>query len=191
MGQNDEDIDGRVLYAAVEPFDRYAGERWTRYAAWLGKPALQEVITLDGMLCPSLVSELKKEDWNHNVNANCLLELFHDFDYLKARTSDSSRRNLLAVVANPAPEQMTQIHPASFEFAGYDMVDMEMGVSSILNCGGYPEVFSVDELSSETGLLQNYARGCEIRDTLRERYPNDDHAQCRLWAIWRWVETES
>lgn len=191
MGNSDEQIEGRILYAAVEPFDESTGDRWKGYAAWLGKPELRRVITLDGMLCPSLVSNLQDEDWQHNVQADFLLDLFHDFEYLKLRTSSFQRRNLLLAIANPKPDFLTQVQSPAFSFVGFDIVDMEMCASAILNCGGYLDVFSPDELSPETGLLREYGRACEIRDTLRKRYPEEHHAQCRVWAVWEWVETKS
>ena len=191
MGATNEQIEGRVLYAAVEPFDEASGIRWKGYAAWLGKPELLRVITLDHMLCAPLVKDFDDDDWQHNVQADFLLDLFHDFEYLKQRTSSFPRRNLLAVIANPKPHEMTQVEAPLFDFAGFDIVDMQMSASAILNCGGYPDIFSIDELSSKTGLLQDYGRACEIRDALRERFPHEHHAQCRVWAIWEWVETKA
>ena len=191
MGANDEQIEGRVLYAAVEPFDETSGSRWKGYAAWLGKPELPRVITLDHMLCAPLVKDFEDDDWQHNVQADFLLDLFHDFKYLKQRTSSFQRRNLLAVIANPKPHEMPQGEAPLFNFAGFDIVDMQMSASAILNCGGYPDIFSIDQLSSKTGLLQDYGRACKIRDTLRERFPDEHHAQCRVWAIWEWVGAKS
>jgi hypothetical protein len=38
---------------------------------------------------------------------------------------------------------------------------------------------------SEKGLLRNHEHGREVQETLRQQYPNEHHADCYLWALFR------
>jgi hypothetical protein len=72
----------------------------------------------------------------------------------------------------------------AFEFLGYDVVDVHGEVSALTNCGGFPDVFSNSELSRK-GLLTSFSRAREVQAELRRRYPDEPHADCHLWAIFR------
>lgn len=78
----------------------------------------------------------------------------------------------------PAPLART------FEFLGFDLVDVDGDVSALLNCGGFPDVFNGSELSSD-GLLRSRRRAFEVRDALRKSHPDERHADCDVWAIYR------
>ncbi len=56
--------------------------------------------------------------------------------------------------------------------------------SALSNCGGFPDAFANSELTP-FGLLASHARGMEVQARLREHYPDDPHADCHLWAIFR------
>src|SRR5436190_23203134 len=86
-----------VVYSAVRSFDPASGEPWQRFIAWSGLTQLREVITLDGILCPSVFQELTAEDWQHNVHADYQTHLFHDLDYVLRRVGDDERVNVLAL----------------------------------------------------------------------------------------------
>jgi hypothetical protein len=38
---------------------------------------------------------------------------------------------------------------------------------------------------SPTRLLVDHAKAIAVRQRLREEYPDEPHALCRIWAIWR------
>lgn len=38
---------------------------------------------------------------------------------------------------------------------------------------------------SECGLLVDHARATAVRQLLLKEYPEEPHACCRIWAIWR------
>jgi len=52
-----------VIYSAVKRFDPACGERWREYIDWSGLTQLREVVSLDGLLCPTVIEELTDEDW--------------------------------------------------------------------------------------------------------------------------------
>ncbi|WP_292132320.1 hypothetical protein [Mesorhizobium sp.] len=67
---------------------------------------------------------------------------------------------------------------------GYDLMDQAVGVSALTNCGGFPDVFANAELS-RVGLIDDFDRAVETRDSLRRMHPEERHADCDLWAIFR------
>ena len=66
------------------------------------------------------------------------------------------------------------------------MVDREGSISALTNCGGFPNAFSNSELS-EVGLLTEFERAVEVQRMLRSCYPDEHHADCHMWAIFRLV----
>jgi hypothetical protein len=76
--------------------------------------------------------------------------------------------------------------PVAFEFWGYDLVEGMTGVSALTNCGGFPDVFDNRELSCK-GLLTSHARAMDVQSKLKANYPDEPHANCHVWAIFRVV----
>jgi hypothetical protein len=54
----------------------------------------------------------------------------------------------------------------------------------LTNCGGFDRAFEPSDLS-ECGLLVDHAKAVAVRQRLRAEYPEEPHALCRIWAIWR------
>jgi hypothetical protein len=172
-------------FIAKEPFSPKAGQRWEKYIAWSGLTQLVEVVSLDGMLCPSLLPEVKDEYWPHIVNEDFMLNFFLNYDFLLAQVEKITEKNILCAVRNP------RCHPprpsvGDFRFLGYDLVDHECSISALTNCGGFPEAFANSELSN-VGLLPTFERAVEVQRSLRSLYPEEHHADCDVWAVFRLV----
>jgi hypothetical protein len=172
------------LFVAKRPFDPSVGEGWDRYVAWSGLTQLKEVLSLDTMLCPTLPEELTAADWEQNVHADDKVFFFHSLEYLLQRLATAGRVNILLVLQNPTANELAGVDRADFEFAGFDLVDVHGDVSALTNCGGFEGVFANAELS-ELGLLTDLSRAQEVQAALRAQYPEERHADCHLWAIWR------
>jgi hypothetical protein len=170
-------------YIATEPFTPQDGKRWQKYIQWSGFTQLTEVISLDHMLNPPILSEVKADYWPHIVNEDFMLHYFVNLEFLKREIGGVARRNLLCVLRNPSDEP-ARPPTEGFQFLGYDLVDVENSASALTNCGGFPEVFANSELSS-VGLLPDFTRVVEVQDALRSRYPEEIHANCHRWAIFR------
>ena len=171
-------------YIAVEPFDPRAEEKWTGYIEWSGLKQLTELVSFDGCLCPAVIRELMAEDWRHNVNEDYVLFFFRDLDYLLRRVAGIQRVNILAAIRNPDSECSDALPDDRFEFKGYDVVDVCADVSALTDCGGFPLAFRNEELSS-SGLISTLARAREIQAALRGNYPDEHHANCNVWALWK------
>ena len=176
-----------MFYCAAKPFNHMDGDAWLSYVHWLGREDLRQVVTLDSILCPSLIQLETEEDWRYVVQEDFMLDFFHDLDYVLARTACIPTKNVLAAARNPTTTEVSGFLNPDFEFAGFDVVDVGGGISAILDCGGFPEVFSLSELSANTGLICSLQRANQIRDTLARLYPDGDHTNCHVWALWRYL----
>jgi hypothetical protein len=171
-------------FIATKRFGPNDGERWASYFAWSGLTQLDEVVSLDPHLCPRLLTEIKDGYWPHIVNEDYLLDFFVDLPFLLAQISHVERANVLCVYRNPTVHPSAKVGPLRFELLGYDLVEVELGYSALTNCGGFPEAFSNHELSAK-GLLTSLERAQEVQSALRQRYPEEPHAKCDVWAILR------
>ena len=174
-------------FIATEKFGPESGERWESFIQWAKLRQLEEVVSLDQMLCPTVLPEIKAHYWPHIVNQDFMLHFFTDLDFLMQEVSHVRDKNLLCVFRNPDAPVPAASAPKSFEFLGYDLVDVHGDVSALTNCGGFPEAFSNDELSVK-GLLTSHSRALEVQRTLQQAYPKESHANCHVWAIFRATE---
>jgi hypothetical protein len=173
-------------FIATETFTSRGGEAWTNYIGWSGLAHLDEVVSLDPMLCPTVLPEIKDRYWPHIVNEDFMINFFIDLDFLLKQVAGIPECNLLCVYRNPPRPPPPCSGPVSFEFLGYDLVDVEGGASALTNCGGFPDVFDNRELSSK-GLLPSHSRALQVQSELRQRHPKEHHADCHVWAIARAV----
>lgn len=174
-----------VWYLAVKRFDEAEGQKWQDYVRWSGLHQLRELITLDPSLCPRVITELSDEDWLHNVHEENMQEFFIDLDYLLARTSQSSRIHILAVLREPDHESYPLLSERAFAFVGYDVLDREGAVSLLTNCGQFPLAFNKTELS-EVGLVADLHRAELVRRKLLQHYSDNEHVpECTIWAVWK------
>lgn len=171
-----------IWYTAVEQFSPADGESWSKYIAWSGLVQLTELISLDGMLCPPVIRELIDEDWRHNVHADNLCDYFVDLDYLLNRVRHFDRYNILAVSKEPL--SLPALNNEAFRFCGFDLIESSGSVSALTNCGGFPESFTNSELS-DLGLIRSLERAKKVQSSLRQNNPNEPHALCDVWAIWK------
>jgi hypothetical protein len=171
------------LFIAVERFDPSDGEKWQKYYQWAKIPALLEVISLDALLCRRIITVFQPEDWAHIVNENFRLDYFHDLEYLLRRVATVLRKQILGVYRNPEVH-MDPPSAGKFAFVGYDLIEDQTQISALTNCGGFPDSFSNGELN-KFGLIDTFDRATTIHRDLRQHYPEESHANCELYAIWK------
>ena len=173
-----------VCYTAVERFSPNSGDSWRKFIEWSGLTQLREVVSLDGILCPSVLGDLTDEDWEHNVHEHFLIGLFLDLDYVLSKLDSEAMVNVLALMRNPIAAEVGSFNDPRFEFHGFDLVELRTGISALVNCGGFERAFAPSDLSN-FGLIIDHAKGLYVQDRLRAEYPDEPHADCELWAIWR------
>ncbi len=157
--------------------------RWDSYIEFSGFKQIRELITLDSMMCPSIISELRDEDWNHNVHEDWKTELFYNSEYLITRDGfDSKTQQVLGIIQRP--ERSASTLP-NLENCGFDIMDSYFGNSTLTNCGQVPEAFSPSAVN-QYGLLENLDEAYRIRDRMRQLQPDDPHlGNCDVWQISR------
>jgi hypothetical protein len=175
-----------VVYSAVKRFDPACGEAWQKFIEWSRLTQLREVVSLDIVLCPSVIviDDLTAEDWQHNVNENFKCHLFNDLEYLLGKVARSDRVIVLALMQNPTVDEVRAFSDNHFNFRGFDLVELQTGISALVNCGGFPTAFSPADLS-DCGLLMDHAKALSVQKLLRAEYPDEHHADCDVWAIWQ------
>jgi len=172
------------LYIAKERFDPASGETWDKYVQWAKIPGLTEIVSLDTCLCPRLLNEVLDEDWAHIVNVNFRLDYFCHLDYLLKRIGDTPRRNIFGLYRNSNSHIVEPPPGGDFSFIGYDLIEEATQISALNNCGGFPLAFRNEELN-QYGVLATFDRAAEVRQELKAKYPEESHADCELYAIWR------
>jgi hypothetical protein len=171
-------------FIATEKFDN-TDAAWEKYIEWSGLAQLDEVVSVDPVLCPTVLPDIRPDYWSRIVNEDFMLNFFTDVDYLRGLVSNIQRKNFLCVVRNPTAHPAVEV-PKGFDFVGYDLADIQGSTSALTNCGGFPAAFSNSELS-EKGLFSSFARAKQVQDDLRRLYPHEVHANCHLWTIFRGV----
>ena len=73
-----------------------------------------------------------------------------------------------------------------FEFCGYDLAEAMSEISSLVNCGDFSATFIQSGLN-KYGLVSSYSEALELRERLYLTYPDEPHADCAIYAIWRRV----
>ena len=171
------------LYTVRERFCATTANDWAGCVSFSGFKHVTEVVTLDRMLCCTVVENVLDDDWNHNVHKDFRLDLFLDPDYpITRHPIDAKRHQLLAVLE--APEFGHELLDG-FAFCGYDILDAYVGNSTLTNCGPMPDVFSAADVNT-LGLLDELQQAREIRDKMRTTQPDDPHlGECEVWAIAR------
>jgi hypothetical protein len=176
------------LYVATEKFSPTDGDGWKKYIDWCGLTQLVEVVGLDGMLNPPVLT-LKDTYWRYIVNEDYMLDYFTDLDFLRSELRDRQRINLLGTIRAPSVDVSRMVWDG-FSFLGYELLDQDNSISALTNCGGFPESFRNDELS-ERGLILSFRRAVEIQQDLKRLNPQEHHADTNIWAIFRFDDTEA
>jgi hypothetical protein len=172
------------VFVACQKFEPSCGDSWSSYIEWSGLRHIEEIVSSDIILCPSLIDTLMDEDWNFNVHADNRLHFFYDYEYLKRRIGyDSSRHNILSLTEHP-----TRILPPidGFTFCGYDILDSDNLISLLLNCCTAPSLCAAHDLN-QLGLIDDLDRATKIAETTRDKYPDDHHCRdCHVFGIARY-----
>jgi hypothetical protein len=177
----------KVGYRIQERFSPEGGDRWSKYIQWSGLVHLKEVVGLDCLLCPSVLREYVDEDWPHLILLGHIFACFDDVQYALNRIGkvfNDKRHQVLAVAREPAEEQVLAARLSGFRFLGYELIEEATSISALTNCGGFDNAFAPADLS-EYGLILTAGHAREIQRSLADLFPNEHHAECAVWAVWR------
>ena len=174
-------------FTAVERFGPAHGA-WSKYIEWSGLNQVEELVSLDTLLCPPVLMDVRDDHWPHIVIEHDYLMLFKDLEVLRRAlaASDVKEARLLCVLRDPIGLPILAAELNSFRFVGFDLVDAETGVSALSNCGGWPELDNAE--LSRWGLITDYHRAAQLQKELLRGHPEERHADCDLWALFAATE---
>jgi hypothetical protein len=171
------------LYTLRERLTSAMKESFDSCKLFSGFAHITELVTLDSMMCPDIITELTAEDWDHNVHDDCRINLFRDAEYsLTRQPLDASRHQLIAALENPNAIDPV---PTGFVLCGHDIMDSYFGNSTLTNRGPITEAFSPSDVN-QYGLIDDRDQAFSIRDTMRKLQPDDPHlGACEVWLLAR------
>ena len=171
------------LYTVRERFTPAHREDWGQYIEWRGFLHIDELITLDTILCCDRIEDLVPEDWHHNIQADFRLTWFTHLDYLRQRCPlRPGQDQLIAAIENPSQKFSP---PAGFTHCGFDILDGEGSISVLTNCGRFPGLCEPTEVN-RWGLMDDLAVARAIAAQIRVDFPDEPHCQhCQVWQVAR------
>ncbi len=174
------------IFTARERFTPANGVRWADYIEWIGFTDIEELVTLDHMMCPELIDEPIGDDWSHNIQADYRTTWFHDLTHLRQRCDwRIGRDQIIAMIENPDAKHEP---PNGFTHGGFDILDGYDSNSVLTNCGRFPDIIDAITVNS-WGLLPTVVLANTIAERMRTEFPEDDHCQdCRVWQVVRDAE---
>jgi hypothetical protein len=126
-----------------------------------------EIVSFDCSLCNI------DEFWNNDDNL-MLLEYPLDYD-----------EQIIAYFKNPAEDHSLRKLEKSFEFCGYDLSEEQTLISAITNCGSLFENTIPLSMLNKFGLFDSHVEVFKMQKVLRERFPDEEHAWCEVYELWR------
>lgn len=171
-------------YIALERFNKDYGDVWENYILWSELYHVTEIVSLDCSLCPSIIKKLDEESKNYLIDEWSYYNIFKDLDWLQNRVSNTSNTQIVAIWHEPPKNCIEVFLNNRFEFCGFDLIEEYTRISALVNCGGFNEAFLPNDLNN-FGLISDYNDARKIQENLVKKYPDEDHADCDLWAIWR------
>jgi hypothetical protein len=175
-----------ILHTARAKFDKSNADAWITYINWARLSQLTELVSVDQGLNEVLVEgDRNSEDfWNHTVLNGCYeTGFFTSVDFVLNNMQPNDTFNLLAVSINPNVNcELIEIQ--DYDFLGYDLLDQYCDTSALTNCGGFDEVFLPSDLN-HFGLIDKYEKAIDINKGLLKNYPDEEHADTNIIAIWR------
>lgn len=107
---------------------------------------------------------------------------------LREYNNEVITEQILLIIVRPDVDMIDELivkDIATFDFCGYDLVEMETCISAITNCGANFD-YAIDYGNmNEYGLMSNYLDTVNTQILLRDNYPEENHAYCEVVEVWR------
>ncbi|HTN18149.1 MAG TPA: hypothetical protein VL092_10735 [Chitinophagaceae bacterium] len=175
-------------YTIRSVFDKEYDElSWNEYVKWRNFVNVKEIVSLDHNLNEPLIDPFfqKQTTFYHTIYENNMgTGFFDEFNFLIKNIDENIKRyNLLTVVKEP--NESCDCILEGYDFIGYDLLDKHYySTSSVTNCGDWNGLLK-PEIINSFGLINDFKVARKIQTMLREDFPEDDHADTVLFAVWR------
>lgn len=91
---------------------------------------------------------------------------------------------IIAVFKNPTKTTKRKLGK-EFEFCGYDLSEEQTMISAITNCGAlFDHTIDIEDLN-KYGLYSSLKKASSMKEFLKEKYPEEPHAHCEIYEVWR------
>ncbi len=132
----------------------------------------------------------------HRINAKEIVSFdcgLLELEEIKKYNGKEVAEQILLIIVRPDVDRVDAnrmeeniVHDiATFEFCGYDLVEMDTCISAISNCGaGFENAIDYASLN-EFGLISNYLVAVTTQVKLRDNYSYENHAFCEIVEVWR------
>ncbi|QVK19403.1 hypothetical protein KHQ81_06885 [Mycoplasmatota bacterium] len=166
-----------IGYAVVEKF--YPQKDYKEIS---GMNQIEEIISLDYLLCSSCIHTFNDEDAKYIFRSGdfCDFDIFNNLDYLLSKIDNFDGKQVLAVIKEPT-QDCGHVSLNHFKFYGYDLLEDCSRRSVLTNCCGLYDPFFSKEVS-KYGLIEDYHKAKIIQKWLIENEPS---IHCCIWAIFR------
>jgi hypothetical protein len=176
-----------IYYTALKTYDadNTTGFSWKEYIDWTELFHVKELVSLDGNLNRlAFVLDLDAaEVWDFIISDNGMVMFyFNSLDYVLNHVKDIPFFNLLAIIKEPGKEKANL--SATYDFIGYDLIEIGGDTSALTNCGGFDETFLPSDLNGY-GLVSDYEKAKSIQKKLPINNPEEEHTDCYLYEVWR------
>lgn len=167
-----------IGFAAVETFTPTQS-----YIDWSKLHQVREIVSIDSALNPRII-EYSEDERPYLIWIGDYW-CYKSLDRLLERVRGKKDIHVLALTRNPETDCASFFTDKNIDFMGYDLIE-DAGISALTNCGGFDRAFLNSDISVY-GLIKDFAKAKEIKQNLLTEYPDESHADCSLWAIWRIV----
>lgn len=176
-----------IYYTALNTFDstNKTGFSWGDFINFSELTHLKELVSLDSNLNRlSFMPDLNAiEEWDYFITEQeRVLFYFNSIDYVLEKVKDLQTFNLLAIVKQPTAQKADIAN--SYDFVGYDLIEIGGDTSALSNGGGFDETFLPNQLN-EFGLITDYNKATQIQKELPKNNPDNQSAECYLFEVWR------
>lgn len=175
-----------IWYGAFLTLDKRRGEFFDGYLTFAGLEDREEIISLDASLCPAAF-DIDDEGWDYFVGEEYVYDLFFNLEYVKKRIKERKDVNLVAVVMEPTHHMCAQGQIENCFFAGYDLMDTDLGMSILTNTGCIPLI--KPSLKNKYGLINDFDIISRLKKDIKEKYKDDPQMIGTIFEIWKLVQT--
>ena len=165
----------KIGYVAVGTFSPNE-----KYKKWSKLFQLRQAVSLD---CPKILTQGIEDEHCYLPGTSFFNDIVDDLDFLLSKVKSYKDKQILAVIKEPKSDCADIQIDNRFRFYGYDLID-DVRISALTNCGGFDKAFISEDIS-EYGLIKEFDKVKQIQSLLDTEYPDEEHAYCSIWAIWK------
>ena len=184
-------MDSNIYFTALKTYDsdNKNGFSWNEYLEWTKLFHLEELVSLDGNLNKLVfIPDLNApEEWGHIItDQGMVMFFFNSLEYVLDKVKDLDFFNLLAIIKEP--NEVKADLDDTFDFIGYDLIEIGGDTSALTNGGGFDDTFLPADLN-KYGLISKFDKAKRILKELPLNNPDQHHIDCYLYEVWRHKKT--